>query len=95
MYRMYKIGKGYQNELIERLGIGEDVNERSPVTSLRRCRRSSTKPTICQKSALYTRTVRMGASLLSSIPPEVLETIRRKLRVAHSVLDVLVAEVVL
>ena len=37
----------------------------------------------------------MGASLLSSIPPEILEPIWRKLCVAHGVLDVLVAEVML
>jgi len=36
-----------------------------------------------------------GASLLSSIPPEILEPLRRKLRVAHRMLDVLVAKVML
>lgn len=30
-----------------------------------------------------------------SVPPEILETLRRKLRISHSVLDVLVAQVVL
>jgi hypothetical protein len=37
----------------------------------------------------------MGASLLSSIPQEVPEPIRRKLDVAHGILDVLMPQVML
>jgi hypothetical protein len=38
---------------------------------------------------------RDGLEVDSSIPPKILETLRRELGVAHRVLDILVAEIVL